>query len=154
VTDQTTPAGEPTEASQATTPAAPEVAAAAKPAPPKPSAIRPGAAPTPAALRAVAHPPAAVASPAPGPAAETFGRVDESGTVYVRTADGEREVGSYPGATPEEALHYFARKFDELWASADLLHQRLATTDLSAKDAQEGLAKLREHIGEGARPGS
>jgi hypothetical protein len=177
VTDQTTPAEEPTEASQATTPAAPEattpeattpaepeattpaepeattpaapeVAAAAKPAPPKPSAIRPGAAPTPAALRAVAHPPAAVASPAPGPAAETFGRVDDSGTVYVRTADGEREVGSYPGATPEEALHYFARKFDELWASADLLHQRLATTDLSAKDAQDGLAKLREHIGE------
>jgi hypothetical protein len=74
--------------------------------------------------------------------------VDESGTVYVRTAEGEREVGSYPGATPEEALHYFARKFDELWASADLLHQRLTTTDLSARDAQDGLTKLREHVAE------
>jgi hypothetical protein len=74
--------------------------------------------------------------------------VDESGTVYVRTAEGEREVGSYPGATPEEALHYFARKFDELWASADLLQQRLTTTDITARDAQEGLAKLREHIAE------
>lgn len=136
------------EAPQATTPAAPEAASAARPVPPKPTAIRPGPPPTPAALRAVAHPPAAVAAPAPGPAAETFGRVDESGTVFVRTGDGEREVGSYPGATPEEALHYFARKYDELWASADLLHQRLLTTDLSAKDAQDGLAKLREHIGE------
>ena len=123
-------------------------AAAARPAPPKPGAPRPGPAPTPAALRAVSHPPAVVAAPAPGPAAETFGRVDESGTVYVRTAEGEREVGSYPGATPDEALHYFARKFDELWASADLLHQRLATTDLSARDAQDGLTKLREHVAE------
>jgi hypothetical protein len=131
-----------------TDPAVPVAPAAARPAPPKPGAPRPGPAPTPAALRAVAHPPAVVAAPAPGPAAETFGRVDESGTVYVRTAEGEREVGSYPGATPEEALHYFARKFDELWASADLLHQRLTTTDLSARDAQDGLAKLREHVAE------
>jgi hypothetical protein len=131
-----------------TDPAVPVAPAAARPAPPKPGAPRPGPAPTPAALRAVAHPPAVVAAPAPGPAAETFGRVDDSGTVYVRTAEGEREVGSYPGATPEEALHYFARKFDELWASAELLHQRLATTDLSARDAQDGLAKLREHVAE------
>ena len=31
-----------------------------------------------------------------------FGRVDESGVVYVITSDGERMVGSYPGKTPEE----------------------------------------------------
>ena len=123
-------------------------AESAKPAPPKPAAPRPGPAPTPAALRAVAHPPVSVAAPAPGPAAETFGRVDDSGTVFVLSPEGEREVGSYPGATPEEALHYFARKYDELWASADLLHQRLATTDLSARDAQDGLTKLKEHIAE------
>jgi hypothetical protein len=111
---------------------------------------KPGPVPTPAAVRKVAHPqPAAltVAAP-PGPPSETFGRVAEDGTVYVRTADGEREVGAYPGATADEALHYFARKYDELYASADLLHQRLASTDLSAKDASEGLAKLREHCAE------
>lgn len=122
-------------------------AATPKPSVPKP-APKPGPAPSPAALRAVAHPPVAAPTPPPGPAAETFGRVDDSGTVYVRTAEGEHEVGSYPGATPEEALHYFARKFDELWASADLLQQRLNTTDITARDAQEGLAKLREHIAE------
>ena len=122
-------------------------AATPKPSVPKP-APKPGPAPSPAALRAVAHPPVAAPTPPPGPAAETFGRVDDSGTVYVRTAEGEHEVGSYPGATPEEALHYFARKFDELWASADLLQQRLNTTDITARDAKEGLAKLREHIAE------
>jgi hypothetical protein len=32
-----------------------------------------------------------------------FGRVAEDGTVYVRTSDGEKAVGSYPGKTAEEA---------------------------------------------------
>jgi len=114
---------------------------------PKPSPPKPGPAPSPAAMRKVAHPqPALAPSPAPGPPAETFGRVGEDGTVFVRTAGGEREVGAYPGATAEEALHYFARKYDELYASADLLHQRLGGTELSAKDAADGLAKLREHV--------
>jgi hypothetical protein len=90
--------------------------------------------PSPAALAGLTRP----AAPA------TFGRVDGSGTVFVRTADGEREVGSYPGASPEEALAYFTRKYDELVASADLLLQRITHTDLSAKDATEGLARLRE----------
>ena len=141
--------GEQPSGEQPATPSAPSPAAGARPAPPKPSVPKPGPAPSPAALRAVAHPPAHVPATAPpGPPAETFGRVDESGTVFVRTAEGEREVGSYPGASHEEALHYFARKYDELWASADLLHQRLVTTDLGSRDAQDGLTKLREHIAE------
>ena len=116
---------------------------------PKPTPPKPGP-PSPAAVRKVAHPPAPALAPAApsGPPAESFGRVAEDGTVFVRTTDGEREVGAYPGATPEEALHYFARKYDELYASADLLHQRVTTTDLSAKDGADGLAKLREHCAE------
>ncbi|MDR6864875.1 DUF349 domain-containing protein [Phycicoccus sp. 3266] len=116
---------------------------------PKPTPPKPGP-PSPAAVRKVAHPPAPALTPAApsGPPAESFGRVAEDGTVFVRTTDGEREVGAYPGATPEEALHYFARKYDELYASADLLHQRVTTTDLSAKDGADGLAKLREHCAE------
>ena len=70
--------------------------------------------------------------------------MDESGTVFVLTPDGEREVGSYPSASPAEALSYFTRKYDELLASADLLLQRVTHTELSARDGSEGLAKLRE----------
>ncbi|GAB3437763.1 DUF349 domain-containing protein [Phycicoccus ginsengisoli] len=116
---------------------------------PKPTPPKPGP-PSPAAVRKVAHAPAPAPAPAPpsGPPAETFGRVAEDGTVFVRTADGEREVGAYPGASAEEALHYFARKYDELYASAALLHQRVTTTDLSAKDGADGLTKLREHCAE------
>ncbi|GAA2162039.1 DUF349 domain-containing protein [Pedococcus bigeumensis] len=132
--------------------AAPEPAVAAAPeSKPVPRPIpRPGPVPTPAAVRKVAHaqPAALTVAAPPGPPSETFGRVAEDGTVFVRTGDGEREVGAYPGATAEEALHYFARKYDELYASAELLHQRLTNTELSSKDATEGLAKLREHCAE------
>jgi hypothetical protein len=33
-----------------------------------------------------------------------FGRVDDDGTVYVITPEGETAVGSYPGKSTEEAL--------------------------------------------------
>ena len=77
-----------------------------------------------------------------------FGRVAEDGVVYVKDGDTERPVGSYPGASPSEALTYFGRKYDELDAAADLLLQRVTQTDISAKDAQEGYARLAEQCQE------
>ncbi|UVI34523.1 DUF349 domain-containing protein [Brevibacterium spongiae] len=58
--------------------------------------------------------------------AVTHGRADEQGNVFVTTADGERAVGQYPDATPEEALEYFAKKYVELVESAVLLRNRLS----------------------------
>lgn len=115
---------------------------------PKPTP-RPGV-PTPAAMKP--HPPAADA-PSATPAAPasnstSFGRVAEDGTVFVRTPDGEKEVGSYPDATHEEALAYFARKYDELAASANLLLQRVVQTDLSTQDGQASLKTLRQQVAE------
>jgi hypothetical protein len=55
---------------------------------------------------------------------QPWGRVDESGTVFVREATGERAVGQYPDATPEEALAYFERKYVELNGQVTLLEQR------------------------------
>jgi hypothetical protein len=54
-----------------------------------------------------------------------WGRVDETGTVFVREASGERAVGQYPDGTPEEALAYFERKFVELAGQVTLLEQRI-----------------------------
>lgn len=54
-----------------------------------------------------------------------WGRVDETGTVFVREASGERAVGQYPDGTPEEALAYFERKFIELAGQVTLLEQRV-----------------------------
>src|SRR5690606_31117230 len=78
-------------------------------------------------------------------ASAAFGRADEEGRVFVRDGDEEREVGSYPGASPEEALQYFARKYDELFASAGLLRQRLDSPEVTAKEIADGLKSLHEH---------
>ena len=162
VVDDATPDVEP--AAEAATE---EPAAEAAPAPsaPKPGAPKPGGMPSPAmfAARKPAAPrptPSAAtpgsstgAAPAATPSAPSdsvkHGRVGEDGTVYVIAADGtERAVGSYPDATHDEALAYFARKYDELAATADLLAQRVANTDVSAHDARQSLAHLKEQIGE------
>jgi hypothetical protein len=54
-----------------------------------------------------------------------WGRVDETGTVFVREAEGERAVGQYPDGTPEEALAYFERKYVEIAGQVTLLEQRV-----------------------------
>ncbi len=54
-----------------------------------------------------------------------WGRVDETGTVFVREESGERAVGQYPDGTAEEALGYFQRKFSELAGQVTLLEQRV-----------------------------
>lgn len=120
---------------------------------PRPAPPKPGPAPTPASIhpapRPVAAPtPTAPEQPGTTSDAASFGRVGADGTVFVRTPDGDREVGSYPGQPPEEALAYFARKYDELFASAALLLQRVTQTDLSVHDGQESLKTLRGQVGE------
>ncbi|KPI00529.1 protein of unknown function DUF349 [Actinobacteria bacterium OK074] len=77
---------------------------------------------------------------------DPWGRVDETGTVYVRTADGEQVVGSWQAGSPEEALAYFERKYEGLVVEIGLLEKRVRTTDLSAKDAQTAIDHLREQV--------
>jgi len=74
-----------------------------------------------------------------------WGRVDESGAVYVRVGDEERLVGEYPDATPEEALAYFERKFADLEGQVALLEQR-ARGGAPANDLAKAGAKLAEAI--------
>ncbi|WRZ94056.1 DUF349 domain-containing protein [Streptomyces sp. NBC_01007] len=77
---------------------------------------------------------------------DPWGRVDETGTVYVRTADGEQVVGSWQAGTPDEALAYFERKYEGLVVEIGLLEKRVKTTDLSAKDAQAAIDHIREQV--------
>ncbi|TFD89079.1 DUF349 domain-containing protein [Cryobacterium serini] len=72
---------------------------------------------------------------------QPWGRVDETGTVYVREADGERAVGQYPDATPEEALAYFERKYVELNGQVTLLEQR-AKGGAPAADIAKSVSNL------------
>lgn len=79
---------------------------------------------------------------------DPWGRVDETGTVYVRTAEGEQVVGSWQAGSPEEALAYFERKYEGLVVEIGLLERRVKTTDLSAKDAQSAIDHLRTQVDE------
>ncbi|MEU5883963.1 DUF349 domain-containing protein [Spirillospora sp. NPDC047279] len=79
-------------------------------------------------------------------ATDPWGRVDEEGTVYVKTSDGERVVGSWQAGAPEEALAYFKRKYDALATEIGLLEQRVRTTDLQPSQAQQSIQRLREAI--------
>ncbi len=74
-----------------------------------------------------------------------WGRVDETGTVYVREASGERVVGQYPDGTPEEALAYFERKFTELAGQVTLVEQR-AKRGAPAADIAKTVATLAATI--------
>ena len=97
-----------------------------------------------AAVAAVATVPAVPAEPRSDPS--EWGRVDADGTVWVRTATGERAAGSYPGATPEEALAYYGRKFEELAGQVGLLEQRMKAAGLTPKDAETSIAHLRTAV--------
>ena len=77
-----------------------------------------------------------------------FGRVGEDGTVYVRTPNGEKAVGSYPGKSPEEALTYFVRKFEMLASEIALLAARIKSGALVPSDAYSAVKKLREQVKE------
>lgn len=77
-----------------------------------------------------------------------FGRVGEDGTVFVRTPDGEKPVGSYPGKTAEEALAYFVRKFEVLAGEVVLLAARIKSGALVPSDAYVAVKKLRESVKE------
>jgi hypothetical protein len=69
-----------------------------------------------------------------------FGRIDADGTVYVKTADGERVVGSWQAGTPEEGLAHFARRYADLVTEVNLLEARLGS---GAADAAGSLASIK-----------
>lgn len=75
-----------------------------------------------------------------------WGRVAEDGTVYVRTADGERSVGSYEAGTPAEALEFFTKRYEELEGKVHLLEQRVASGRLAPEEATSSARTLREQV--------
>jgi hypothetical protein len=80
-----------------------------------------------------------------------FGRVDAENNVFV--IDGsERKVGQYPGVTPDDALAYFVRKFEDLAAQVRILEQRVANK-VDSHGMKKIAAKLVEDLREPAAVG-
>ncbi len=79
-----------------------------------------------------------------GPA--SFGRVEDDGTVYVRTAAGERSVGQVPGVPAEEAMAFFTRRYESLELEVSLLERRIASGALSPDDAAGSVKTVRNAV--------
>ena len=79
---------------------------------------------------------------------QPWGRVDESGAVFVREGEEWREVGQYPDGTAEEALAYFERKYVDLAGQVTLLEQRVKR-GAPAADVSKAVAHLATNL-EGA----
>ena len=75
-----------------------------------------------------------------------WGRVADDGTVYVKTADGERSVGQYPEGTPDEALKFFTERYDALEFEVGLLEQRIKAARLSPDEAVTSVRTVREQV--------
>jgi hypothetical protein len=131
------------DAAQAEAPAAPAPRPAARPAPsPAAFAARPKAASSPAVPV-----PAPVSSAASLAEAARWGRVEGDGHVFL-TIDGEEHpVGQYPDVSDEEALGYFARKYDDVVAQIVLLEQRVGSK-APTTDMQKTVTHLREQLAE------
>lgn len=96
-----------------------------KPAPkptPRPGP-KPGPGPKPSVLSSTVIP---VVHPHPPTDPSKFGRIDESGTVWLKTRDGEREIGQWQAGSADEGLHHFARRYDDLSTEVEILETRLS----------------------------
>jgi hypothetical protein len=77
-----------------------------------------------------------------------FGRVDDEGTVYVKTGSGERVVGSWQAGTPEEGLAHFARRFADIVTEVDLIEARLGSGAADPAHTITSLKRIRTTLDE------
>lgn len=75
-----------------------------------------------------------------------FGRVDDDGTVWVRTTDGERNVGQVPDATPEEAMAFYTRRYENLAAEIGLLESRVSASAMSPEESRKAILTSRTAV--------
>jgi hypothetical protein len=64
----------------------------------------------------------------------------------LRTVDGERQIGQWPGGDPAEAIALYAKRFEGLEIEVDLLEKRLAGGTLGPDDAERAITMVREQV--------
>ncbi len=75
-----------------------------------------------------------------------WGRIDDDGTVYVRTADGERVIGSWHAGSPDDGIEFYARRYTELAAEVTLLEGRAQSPASDPSAVGTAARKLREVV--------
>ncbi len=75
-----------------------------------------------------------------------WGRVTDDGTVFVKTAEGERAVGSWHAGTPDQGLAHFVRRFEQLATEVTLLEQRLRSGAGDPRQVATSAERLKEGL--------
>ncbi|MDX6265539.1 MAG: hypothetical protein QOD70_279 [Frankiales bacterium] len=75
-----------------------------------------------------------------------WGRVTDDGTVYVKTGDGERVVGSWHAGPPEQGLAHFARRYEQLATEVTILEARLRSGNGDPRQVATSAERLKEGL--------
>jgi len=75
-----------------------------------------------------------------------WGRVADDGTVYLRTDDGERVVGSWQAGPPADGLTHYRRRYDDLVTEVALLDQRIDSGAADPASTMAAVVRLREAL--------
>lgn len=132
----------------------------ANPSPRPSNTPKPGPRPTPGTMpKPGPRPGAGTSRPAPSPVPVAappkndpakFGRVAEDGSVFVTTAAGERQIGSWQAGTPAEGLAHYGARFDDLATEVELLEARLKAHPEEAANIRKQAEELRASLPEAA----
>ena len=109
-----------------------------------------GAHPTPASMSghaATTTPPRRTNNP------EDHGRIDDDGTVWLITRDGERAIGEWKAGSKSEGFTFFGKHFDSLQTEADILRVRLHTHPEEAATTRKSAEELQAKVAESAALG-
>jgi len=85
--------------------------------------------------------------------ASDWGRIDDDGTVYVRTADGERSIGSWQAGDREAGLAFYVRRYEDLETEVQLLEKRLESGAGDPAHTRASATTLKEQVATAAAIG-
>ncbi|MDT4937887.1 MAG: hypothetical protein QOG80_1558, partial [Pseudonocardiales bacterium] len=75
-----------------------------------------------------------------------WGRIDADGTVFVKTLDGEREIGSWQAGDAEAGLAFYERRYEDLATEVGLLEARLESGAGDPSSTRTHAVALREQL--------
>ena len=75
-----------------------------------------------------------------------WGRIDDDGTVYVRTADGERAIGSWQAGDKDAGIAFYEVRYQDLAAEVQLLEKRLESGAGDPASTRTHAATLKEQL--------
>ena len=82
-----------------------------------------------------------------------WGRIDTDGSVYLRTPEGERLIGSWQAGSPEEGLAFYTKRYDDLAADVRLLEARAKAPSADPTAVREAATKLAATVTDAAALG-